>query len=950
MPAGATLTVGLLNIQSLKPKLLELTDQLHRGSYDLMALNETWLRPSTPNRLLVLPGYRLFRADRPDGRGYGGVALVARDSISASPLRVPVVPNPNSRLETLWVMVRPDRRRRFVLGTVYRPPRRGVADLEADFSDLEAQYQRVCLDHPMTKILVCGDLNCDFLKPSSDSGRRRLCSFLSDYSLPQHAKSQTYTTGSLLDAFLSNCYNVVKQATIVFCHFSPHRFVRALIDVPRPRQLKRTVRSRCLRRVSVTDFYLDLVRADWSTVLEAPTVTRKWDCFTDVFLPIVDSHAPTRTMRIRNVRAPPIIDDTKVILSRRRAALASFGHGSAAYKQLNRAARSAIRRDSCEDVQRRIHEEGRSAMWRVIRSSVGSGRDERKLPDLSPDDLNRFFVGVGPRVAGEVRDMGEAPHLPCRLPRVGACAFTLTPLTLSELRATVFGMSGSAARGEDGVCIRMVRMSFDAIGEVLLHLVNSSISLSDIPQSWKHSLVHPIHKTGDPSNPSNFRPISIVPVISKIVERAVHQQLYSYLAQNHLLSSSQHGFPPRHSTETALISVSDHILSANDRGELSLLCLLDLSKCFDVIDHAKLLTKLQLYGIDISWFSAYLRNHTQSVSFTDALGNTKISAPLPNSIGVFQGSSLGPLLFCVFANDLSLFAEDAVVVQYADDTQILVSGKKSEIQNIVYRMEGVLASLDIWFRGNGLKVNAEKTQLMLLGSAQNLRAAPNITVKFRDHSLVPISEARNLGITFDRTLNWDAHVTSVTRRCFGTLSGLSHLRGRLPLSVISVLVNALVLSQVRYCIAIYGNSSKRNLTRIQKIINYGAKIIFGRKKYDHVSDLLERLGWLSAESLVSYHTLCLVHKVCSHGEPEELAAGFSTVAEARVASAESGRTTRQDRDLFVPRSRTEMGKRRFSCRGPALFNALPPDLKELPMSLFSRRLRRHLSAKPAAPD
>ena len=127
----------------MKPKLLELSDELHRGRYDLMILNETWLRPSTPSRLLVLSGYRLFRADRPDGRGYGGVALAARDDISATPLKVTTEPNTNSRLETLWVLVRPDRRRKVILGTAYRPPRRGVADLEADFSDLEAQYQRL---------------------------------------------------------------------------------------------------------------------------------------------------------------------------------------------------------------------------------------------------------------------------------------------------------------------------------------------------------------------------------------------------------------------------------------------------------------------------------------------------------------------------------------------------------------------------------------------------------------------------------------------------------------------------------------------------------------------------------------------------------------------------------------------------------------------------------------
>ena len=152
---------------------------------------------------------------------------------------------------------------------------------------------------------------------------------------------------------------------------------------------------------------------------------------------------------------------------------------------------------------------------------------------------------------------------------------------------------------------------------------------------------------------------------------AVHEQLYNYLNQNHLFFSTQHGFRLRHSTETALISISDqHILSANDRGEIFLLCLLDLIKGFDVIDHSKLLTKLQIYGIDITWFSVCLRNHTQSVSLTDALGNTKISAPLPNSIGVFQGSAIGPLLFCIFANDLSLFAEDHAVVVFSKQTTL----------------------------------------------------------------------------------------------------------------------------------------------------------------------------------------------------------------------------------------------------------------------------------------
>ena len=130
----------------------------------------------------------------------------------------------------------------------------------------------------------------------------------------------------------------------------------------------------------------------------------------------------------------------------------------------------------------------------------------------------------------------------------------------------------------------------------------------------------------------------------KIVERLVQSQLYHYLSYNHLLSPSQHGFRPRHSTETALMTVTDRILTATDCGEVTLLCLIDLSKCFDVIDHNILLMKLQLYGVDTTWFSSYLSGHTQSVSLRDRSGETKTSKVLANSMGVFQGSALGPLI------------------------------------------------------------------------------------------------------------------------------------------------------------------------------------------------------------------------------------------------------------------------------------------------------------------
>ena len=209
---------------------------------------------------------------------------------------------------------------------------------------------------------------------------------------------------------------------------------------------------------------------------------------------------------------------------------------------------------------------------------------------------------------------------------------------------------------------------------------------------------------------------------------------------------------------------------------------------------------------------------------------------------------------------------------------------------------------------------------MLLGSAQNLRNVPGFTVTFRDHHLSPVSEAKNLGLTFDRTLSWESHVSNITKRCFGTLHGLSHLRNHLPPLVITDLVQALVLSQIRYCISVYGNCTETNLSRIQKIVNYAAKMIFGRKKFDHASDLIDKLGWLTAAQLVRYHSLCLLHKVRRTGEPDILAGELVQVSQTRE------RSTRQDNNLLVPRSRKGIGQQRFFSRAPRDYNSLPADV------------------------
>ena len=320
----------------------------------------------------------------------------------------------------------------------------------------------------------------------------------------------------------------------------------------------------------------------------------------------------------------------------------------------------------------------------------------------------------------------SGPELAVRLPRVSTGRFQVAPVTPEHLRRVVGRMASSTSCGADGLCLRFIKQCFDSICPVITHIVNSSITRQTVPNSWKLALIHPIQKTPKSTDVANFRPISILPTIAKITERVVYEQLFTYFTCHHLFSSSQHGFRTDHSTDTALLAVTDRVFEAMDRKEVTLLCLLDLSKCFDVVPHAGLLQKLELYNVDTRWFESYLADHQQQVVSQSHSASRTLSAALPNPIGTYQGSALGPLLYSIYANDMPLYADAANIVQYADDTQVLVSGRPGDIGAIIGSMERNLSQLSNWFGKNGMKINAQKTQFIVLalvkisGSSQPL--------------------------------------------------------------------------------------------------------------------------------------------------------------------------------------------------------------------------------------
>ena len=304
-------------------------------------------------------------------------------------------------------------------------------------------------------------------------------------------------------------------------------------------------------------------------------------------------------------------------------------------------------------------------------------------------------------------------------------------------------------------------------------------------------------------------------------------------------------------------------------------------------------------------------------------------------------------LFSIFSLDLPLHRHDSLphsdcLVQYADDCQVAVFGRPSDCAALVRSMELNLSCLSKWFCKNGMRVNPDKTQLIVLGTRQNVQTSP-VSIQFMGSTVVNSPSVKNLGIVFDQHMTFASHVDDVVRRCTGVLIGLCNCRHSLPQQILVTLVQALVISTVRYGISVYGSCNRTQMARIQRLLNFGARVIAGRRKRDHVSDVLRDLDWLSARNLHVYHSLMLLKRIIDTGQPDVLCDQLVTRGDVHM------RETRQARQFHTPSIRSESGRRRFMYSAVNSFNELPQNIREKNMLSFKTELRQHLVSAQNAP-
>ena len=754
-------------MRSIVPKMDEINRLLQQQDLDVFCATETWLTDPAQDRILIFPGYRIVRRDRSSphgggrrsaGRG-GGVAVIYREELTAAVLPIPSV----GPCETLWLSISGGGRRSATVGVVYRPPSSPVAGAVDDLHD------QLRAARGYGKPVFClGDTNINLLRPDGP-GVRQYRAALHELDLTQLVTEPTHLepTGSLIDHIVTDVPDLTATVVAPPDLIADHLTVIVRAPIRRPSRRPAPFTARLWRKVNWDAVCLDLLRADWSDIYGSVVVDEKVSAFLSVWWSVLDVHCPLKYVTPRRPRCPWLEDcpELQQLICERDSAYRVWRRSRTEtdrneYRRLRNCVKRRLIRCKREFLSADMLSD-RRAFWRnvkefALRPGRGGGGAGEGMPPGQEDAFNAHFASVGPRIAAELA-AGDPSPLPPRPPCVTSSVLRLEPATLPELSLALSRLSSSRAVGHDGVPLHAIRSCFPVIGPHVLHIVNSSILSSTFPDTWKLATVVPLHKSGAKHDPSNFRPISILPVLSKVCEKIVCTQLSAYLARYHLLAPSQYAYRTGHSTEDAVIDAVEWMTRRVDDGDVVAVTSVDLSRAFDSVDHDVLLTKLCWYGVDPSWFRSYLAGRRQVVR-----GG---SLSLPLSHGVPQGSLVGPILFSIFTNDLPSYLPHGRLVSYADDTQLLDSAHPRNLSVLKARQEDTLRAVLSYFTSNSLKMNPAKTTLLLVGTTPNLKKTSSFHLNLPGHVLTPSPFVKMLGVTLDPTLSWEKHISNVVKKC-----------------------------------------------------------------------------------------------------------------------------------------------------------------------------------------
>ena len=838
------------------------------------------------------------------------------------------------------------------------------------------------------EVIAMMDANLDFCKWSrsdlaaSDNIRklRPLIELLFTKIFP-HGVSQLVTSPTRVwpgqpDAGLDHLYsNRPFKLSEVYSEFSgasDHKVIKVTRYAKSLQKSVRYIRKRSFKNFNESEFCAAVKNISWWDVYSCEDAQNATEVFTSKINNILDKMAPVKTFQVHVKYAAWLSDDTKKLIEDRdhaQAVAAQSRHPDdwRLYKNLRNTvnARKKSEKKAWEQMKLDNSEQNPSTLWKNVKGWLkwGLSGPPTQLfyngrlvssPAGLAGTMNRFFVDKVRLLRNSIPDTDSDPlHKLRESLQDRNCSLNLKPVHPRDISKIISKLKNSKSTGVDDINTRIIKLISQDIVPPLTHIVNLSLSKSVFPTSWKLSKVIPLLKKGDPMIPKNYRPVALLPVFSKILERVVFNQVVQYLDQNSLLHPNHHGCRQGHSTTTAILQMYDQWTEEVEKGQMVGVMMVDLSAAFDMVDHPLLLEKLQLLGLGdgaLAWMKSYLSDRSQSVMVDGCM-----SPPLNIECGVPQGSILGPLLYIIFTNDIPDLVHDHSISQenqqrscqdcgdtvcYVDDTTYYTSSQDpAELSTSLTHQYNKISR---YMMANKLVINDDKTHLVVMTKQGKGGLRNRVTLQAGSHIIQPGRTEKLLGCHISEDLKWKEHLltseSSLIRKLTNRVNGLSLISPRAPFKTRLMVANGIVVSQLCYMIQVWGGCEGYLLNSLQVIMNRAARCVTRFTAYTSTRRLLSACNWLSVRQLVFYQTVLMVHKMVISGLPRHMHNKFSTRFPYQTRQATNGNI----RNLFNSKSSLTMNS--FAHRGLINYNMIPASVRaSISMSTFKKKLKKWIT-------
>ena len=860
-----------------------------------ICLNECWIKPDSDLSSINLPNYNMFclRGNRA-GHGHCGLVIYVHTQFKSSNV---ILHQESTDWDYLCVELShcKPKSKKYLLCNIYRLPGLIVDEFKLfvdQFSSFLTSIRNVNLS-----AFICGDFNIDLLKIDSNKhfgsyfDRILAKVFFPRITLPTRlSETSNHDSNTLIDNILTNIIDENDQCKsgILINDLSDHKMIFTYQENSTYiEKVQKLIEIETNSNISIQNFIDELKSLNiydqlYHSLDHDPQ--ENYVIFSQLLRFAKNKHMPKKKVKFNRKKHKKCKWMTTEILN-------SINTKDKLYKKLiqtdveniaiytilkeefktHRAQLRKNIREAKRIYYKRIFDTFKNDIkktWSIINEGLNNNSkckiqsdffvDGRMInePNEIANSFNDYFINIGVLLSEQIRPVCSYSDY---LINPTNKRFIFKEVNENKILNIIDKLKNKSSYGHDTLSNKLIKLSRNVLAKPITLLINQTLKTGIFPHDLKISRVKPLFKSGDSSQISNYRPISLLPSISKIFENVMFYQVLEYLNDSNLLCIEQFGFRPGHSTELAALRITDHLTKQMDKMKVPINIYIDLSKAFDTLNHSILVEKLTYYGIRDNankLFANYLSGRHQYVEYNDSKSRTRVI-----TTGVPQGSILGPLLFLIYINDLPSVSTVFDMLMYADDTT-LYCNINEELNDFTINNE--LGKIDDWLTSNKLCLNAKKTKFMIFHSHQRIIAQPKLTINNTD--IEQVKQFNFLGLILNSQLTWSSHIEHISKKISRVIGVMYRLKHIYPQSVLLMLYNSLIVPHFSYCILIWGSTIENGHT-IHLLQKKALRLVTNEDYIAHTEPICKLLNQLKVTDMFRLAIWKFYYKLMNNALP-----------------------------------------------------------------------------------